>query len=141
MPLYADMGLGIRSDYLEFLRIHWEVTAKDALMVVVVFLLIAVVLRNWNWAKPRVAGSPDQFALANWFRVKNWNKGWIMLWVALPLWQGIVEYYSIYVFYRWAPAEIMPLLFGIPVSPLLQMLILPSVAILLSRHLLRDTDQ
>ncbi len=119
MPLYSEMGMGIRSDYLEFLRIHWEVTAKDALMVVTVFLLIAIVLRNWHWAN-------------------SWNKGWIMLWTALPLWQGIVEYYSIYVFYRWAPAEIMPLLFGVPVSPLLQMLILPSAAILLSRHLLTD---
>jgi hypothetical protein len=121
MPLYAEMGLGIRSDYLEFLRIHWEVTAKDALMVVTVFLLIAVVLRNWNW-------------------IKTWNKGWIMLWVALPLWQGIIEYYSVHMYDRWAYAGSMPLLFGVGISPLLQMLILPSIAILLSRHLLSDVE-
>ena len=119
MPLYAEMGLGIRSDYLEFLRIHWEVTAKDALMVVTVSMLIAIVLRNWNWAK-------------------SWNKGWAMLWLALPLWQAVVEYYSVYIYKRWAYAESMPLAFGIGILPLLQMLILPSIVILLSRHLLKN---
>lgn len=121
MPLYAEMGMGLRSDYLEFLRIHWEVTTKDALMVIAVFLLIAIILRSWHW-------------------VRGWNNGWIMLWIALPLWQGVIEYYSVYVFNRWAYAETMPLILGIGVSPILQMLILPSVAILLSRHLLRGQN-
>ena len=119
MPLYSEMGMGIRSDYLEFLRIHWEVTAKDALMVVVVYLVIGFLLRNWQWAK-------------------TFNRGWIMLWIALPLWQAVVEYYSVYLYHRWAYVESTPLIFGIGLSPLSQMFILPSLAILLSRHFLRD---
>ena len=119
MPLFSEMGMGIRSDYLEFLRIHWEVTLKDALMVVVVYLVIGFLIRNWHWAK-------------------SFNSGWVILWLALPFWQAVIEYYSVYVFNRWAPAESMPLIFGIGLSPILQMLILPSLAILLSRHFLRD---
>ena len=44
MVFYSEIGMGIRSDYLEFLRIHWEVTLKDALMVVAVYLLIGILL-------------------------------------------------------------------------------------------------
>jgi len=61
-----------------------------------------------------------------------------MLWVVLPLWQMGVEYYSVYLYRRWAYAEAMPLIFGIGFSPILQMLILPSLAILLSRRYLND---
>ena len=115
MPLYGEMGMGIRGNYLEFLKIHWEVSLKDALMVAAVYLVIGFLLRNWEW--PR-----------------NFNCGWIILWLALPLWQGIIEYYSVYVANRWAYAEAMPLIFGIGLSPILQMLILPSAAILMSHY-------
>jgi len=121
MGLFSEMGMGIRSDYWEFVKIHWEVSLKDALMVVVVYLAIGFLLRNWQW-------------------VKSFNSGWLIFLLALPLWQGVVEYYSVYVYGRWAYAEAMPLIFGIGLSPILQMLFLPSVAILFSRHYLNGKD-
>ena len=115
MGFYSTLGMGNLSDYWNFVRIHWSVSLKDALMVVLVYLAIGFILRNWSWP----AGH---------------NRGWVMLVVALPLWQAILEYYSVYVYGRWGYAESMPLLFGIGLLPVLQMLILPSIAILLSRH-------
>lgn len=120
MPLFSEMGMGIRSDYLEFLRIHWEVTGKDALMVVVIYIVIGFLLRNWEWSK-------------------NFNRGWMILWITLPFWQAVIEYYSVYLYHRWAYAETMPLIFGIGLSPILQMLILPSIAILLSYRILSNS--
>ena len=134
MPFYSEMGMGLRDNYLEFLRIHWEVSLKDALMVVVVCLVIGFLLRNWQWAKPRKAGSPDQSSAID-LGIKTFNGGWVILWLSLPIWQGIIEYYSVYIYSRWAYADSMPLLLGIGLLPLLQMLILPSLAVLLSRHL------
>ena len=113
LPLYGEAGMGTRY-YVDALRIHWEVTLKDALMVVIIYLAIAVLLKNWNWPK-------------------GFNKGWIFLWITLPVWQGIVEYYSAYVYNRWEYSDLMPLIFGIGISPLLQMLLLPTIAILLSK--------
>ena len=114
MPLYGEIGMGIRGNYSEFLKIHWEVSLKDALMVAVVYLVIGFLLRNWEWPK-------------------NFNKGWVLLWLALPIWQGIIEYYSVYVNHRWAYTESMPLILGIGFSSILQMLTLPTAAILLSK--------
>lgn len=122
MPLYGEMGMGIRSDYLEFLKIHWEVSLKDALMAAAVFLAIGFLLRNWQWAK-------------------SFNRGWVMLWIVLPVWQATVEYYSVYIAQRWAYAEAMPLIFGIGLSPILQMLILPSIAILLIRSYIPNSHE
>lgn len=121
LPLYSEMGLGTR-DYVEALKIHWDVTVKDALMVVAVFLAIGFLLRNWQW-------------------VKSFNRGWVMLWITLPLWQAVVEYYSVYLYHRWAYAEAMPLILGIGLSPILQMLILPSLAILLSRYYIPNSHE
>jgi|SRR3989344_729496 len=113
MPFYGETGMGLRDNYLEFLKIHWQVSLKDALMVVSVYLLIGFLLKNWEW--PR-----------------GFNQGWTMLWISLPLWQVIIEYYSVYIVHRWAYAGMMPLIFGIGLLPILQMLILPTAAILFS---------
>jgi len=115
MVFYSEIGMGIRDNYLEFLKIHWQVSLMDALMVVAVYLAIGFLLRNWEWAK-------------------TFNRGWLALWITLPLWQAIVEYYSVYFYSRWAYGELMPLIFGIGLLPILQMLILPSLAILISRN-------
>lgn len=113
MGFFGPLGMGSLDNYNNFVKIHWEVSLKDALMVAVVYLLIGFLLRNWQWAK-------------------TFNSGWVMLWLVLPLWQAVVEYYSVYVYNRWAYAPSMPLLFGIGLLPILQMLILPTMAILLS---------
>jgi hypothetical protein len=121
MGFYSSIGMGSLADYNNFVKIHYGVSIKDALMVVVIYLFIGFLLRNWKWAT-------------------SWNRGWVILWLALPLWQGIVEYYSVYFYNRWAYAESMPLIFGIGILPILQMLILPSIAILFSRHLLHNAE-
>lgn len=118
MPFYSGVGMGIRNDYSEFLKIHWQVSLKDALMVISAYCVIGFLLRNWRWAA-------------------RWNYGWMMLWIALPAWQVAVEYYSVYVAHRWAYADAMPLISGIGLLPMLQMLVLPGIALFLSRHLLK----
>lgn len=117
MGFYSNLGMGDISDYWNFVMIHWQVSLKDALMVVLVYLVIGMILRNWFWAK-------------------NWNSGWAILIITLPVWQAIIEYYSVYIYGRWGYAESMQLILGIGLLPILQMLILPSLSILLSRHLL-----
>lgn len=119
MGFYSSIGMGSLADYNNFVKIHWSVSLKDALMVVAIYLAIGFLLRNWQWAK-------------------SFNKGWVILWFTLPLWQGIIEYYSVHLYSRWAYAESMPLILGIGILPILQMLILPSIAILFSRHLLKN---
>lgn len=118
MRFYSPLGMGDVSDYWNFVSIHWQVSLRDALMVVLGYLVIGAILRSWNW-------------------VRNWNLGWLILLVSLPAWQAIIEYYSVYVYGRWGYAAAMPLVSGIGVLPLLQMLILPGFAMLLSRHLLK----
>ncbi len=120
LPLYSEVGLGTR-DYVEALRIHWDVTIKDALMIITVYAAISFFFKNWKWPV-------------------NFEKEWLVFIAALPIWQAVVEYYSVYLIGRWAYGELMPTILGVGLSPLLQMLLLPSAAILLSRHLLRDHD-
>ncbi len=114
MGFYSTLGMGDISDYRNFVLIHWQVSLKDALMVALVYLMIGMIMRNWEW--------PGRF-----------NFGWAILLVSLPAWQAIVEYYSVHIYGRWGYAESMPLISGIGLLPILQMLILPSLAILLAR--------
>ena len=118
MGFYSPLGMGSLENYNNFVKIHWLVSLKDALMVVAVYWAIGFILRNWQWSK-------------------SFNRGWIMLLVVLPIWQFVVEYYSVYQYHRWAYAEAMPLVFGIGLLPILQMLILPTLSVFLTRHLLK----
>lgn len=135
MGFYSTLGMGDISDYWNFVLIHWQVSMKDALMVVLIYLGIGMILRNWFWAKPRIARSPDQPHAAD-LGLRSSNIGWAILIIALPVWQAIIEYYSVYIYGRWGYAESMQLILGIGLLPILQMLILPSLSVLLSRHLL-----
>lgn len=119
MGFYGNSGMGDISDYIIFLQIHWQVSLKDALMVVLAYLAIGLILKNWKW-------------------VNGWNMGWVILLVSLPVWQAIVEYYSVHIYGRWSYGGMMPLIFGIGALPLLQMLILPGISLLMSRHLLKE---
>ncbi len=118
MPHYLSMGLGDYSNLVNFIKIHWRVSLLDALIVVVAYVFISLVLRNRGW-------------------IKNMNSGWVILLIFLPLWQGIVEFYSVYILSRWAYASSMPLIFGIGILPLLQMLILPGIAIILAGRIVK----
>ncbi|MDO8429978.1 MAG: hypothetical protein Q7S73_01255 [bacterium] len=124
MVFYSELGMGIRNNYIEFLKIHWAVSLKDALMIMSAYLIIGFLIRN---CLPTGDVPKEQ----DWS--KSFNLGWVMLWLLLPLWQAVIEYYSVYLYHRWAYAPAMPLIFGIGLLPILQMLILPSAAILLSK--------
>lgn len=119
MGFYSTAGMGDLSDYWNFVSIHWQVSVKDALMVVAMYVAISLFLKNWNW-------------------IRTWNAGWAILLVSLPVWQAVIEYYSVHVYGRWGYATSMPLIYGIGVLPLLQMLVLPAVAVLLSRRLIKE---
>ena len=119
MGFYGPLGMGSLENYNDFVKIHLAVSLKDALMVLAIYLIIGFLISDWRW-------------------VKTFNRGWVILWIVLPLWQAIIEYYSVYIYHRWEYAQSMPLVFGIGVLSVLQMLILPSIAVLLSRHRLND---
>jgi len=129
MGFYSTLGMGDVSDYGNFLRTHWEVSLKDALMVVSVYLIISLILKN-------CLPSGDVSQGQKW--PLTWNSGWLILLLSLPAWQAVIEYYSVYIYGRWGYAEAMPLIYGIGIIPLLQMLVLPGAAVLLSRHLLKE---
>lgn len=114
MFLYATAGAGALSNYSEFISIHWLVSIKDALMVVSVYVLISLFSQNWLW-------------------IKKLDRKWLWL-LFLPLWQGFIEYHAVYVSHRWAYNDLMPLILGIGIAPLLQMLILPPLALFLSKR-------
>ncbi|MDE2001707.1 MAG: hypothetical protein KGI60_04060 [Patescibacteria group bacterium] len=118
MGLYAMSGMGIRSDYGQFLAIHWQVSLKDALMVVAMYAIVAILMRRWDWAA-------------------DVHYGWAIFVVGLVSWQTAIECYSVYVAGRWAYAPAMPLLFGIGFAPLAQMALLPLIALLWARLSLR----
>ena len=120
MFLYSDLGMGFRGDYFGFLKIHWLVTFQDVLMVFAIYALVS--LLRWDWL---------------WFKSRNW--GWALFIILLPLWQAAVEYQAVYLAHRWEYLPNMPLIFGIGLSPLLQMLILPSLAILLSHNIFSNS--
>ena len=120
MFLYSPVGMGSLDNYFVFLKIHWLVSIKDALMILVVYGLVSLLRWNWQWPQ-------------------KWNWGWVVFLLALPLWQAAVEYHAVYLAGRWAYNELMPLIFGIGLSPILQMLILPSIAILISRHIFSNS--
>ena len=128
MGFYSTLGMGSISDYRSFILTHWEVSLKDALMVVAMYLVIGVILRNCLPTRDVPKGQ-------NW--ALTWNSGWLILLISLPIWQVIIEYYSVYIYGRWSYAEAMPLVFGIGAVPIIQMLILPSIAVLLSRRLIK----
>ncbi|HEY4500098.1 MAG TPA: hypothetical protein VJH70_03200 [Candidatus Paceibacterota bacterium] len=112
MGWYSDMGMGSLANYNQFVKIHWLVSTKDTLMVMLVISLISLIIKNWSWTE----------------RV---NKIWLWL-LVLPIWQGIIEYHAVYIAHRWAYLDAMPLVYGIGLLPLLQMLILPPLAVFLS---------
>lgn len=111
MGLYSETGMGSLANYNQFIKIHWLVSIKDALMVVFVVVAISLITRNY-W-------------------MERINRMWLWL-LVLPVWQGIIEYHAVHIAQRWAYSDVMPLILGIGLLPLLQMLILPPLAILAS---------
>lgn len=117
MPWYSTQGMGQLNNFSEFLRIHWWVSIKDALIVMALYALAAIALRNWYWGRH--------------FTGRR-------LGILLPLafvWAAALEYYHVHIAYSWSYMSTMPLipLLNVGLWPILQMLIIPPVAIWLVR--------
>ena len=121
MSLYSFSGVTL-AGYQDFVRLHWIASIKDALMVVGLYLLVAIFTRNAAWGK-RFSNQRIIFLLSFGF-----------------LWAVGVEYNAAVVKHLWSYAKTMPVLPGINVgvSPVLQMMIVPLVAIFLVRKNLSE---
>ncbi len=99
----------------------WWCALRDALMVLALYLAVAAVVKNWRWgrrlSRPRL----------------------ILLWVLGAVWAIALEYFSLESG-RWAYTSAMPLIPFLKVGllPVLQLIILPIAAILLTRRNLVD---
>lgn len=117
MPLYLSAGMGEREDFSAFLGIHWRVSVLDAVTVAAAYLLVGLIMRNLRWGS------------------SNNKHAWSFFVAGLLVWQIIVEYLAVYIYHRWAYAPAMPLVFGIGISPLIQMVALGPLAVFLARNL------
>ena len=114
MPLYLSDQMGTRN-FGAFLVIHWRVSLFDALFVVVAYILTSLIVADKYWIKHKRAVP------------------WVIFFSGLVVWQAGIEYYSVYIYHRWAYSALMPTIFSVGLSPLLQMIALPLIAILFSR--------
>lgn len=119
MPLYASTGMGT-TDLVPFIWIHWQVSLGDALTILVAYLITSVIFRNKRWVTEKIIAP------------------WVFFLSGLIVWQISVEYFAVYVWHRWAYSVLMPAVFGIGISPLLQILVLSPTAIFLSRKYLAE---
>lgn len=119
MPFYGPMGMG--GDFRDlgfFIRAHWLVSLKDAFIFLCLYILTALILKNWHWGrhftKRRLA----------------------ILWGLSFVWAIVLEYYHVQIVHDWSYVVSMPLIpiINIGLWPVLQMLILPMVAIWLTRR-------
>lgn len=117
MSFYAGVGMGQIGEYNLFLKTHWWVSLKDALIVLGLYVIVALLLRNWHWGRH--------------FTKKRLG----ILFILSFLWATGLEYYHVNIHHDWAYLPNMPLLPLIDVGlwPVLQMIIVPVVAVWLTR--------
>ncbi len=117
MIFFADFGMGSLADYGNFLKIHWIVSLKDAAMIIILYIAVALINRNWHWGR--------HFT----------KKRLLSLLFLGAVWAIGIEYYHVILNHNWAYNNLMPLLpvINVGVLPVLQMLILPAFAVFLSR--------
>ena len=118
MSFYSGMGMGQIGDYNLFLKTHWLVSLKDAVMVLVLYVIVALILRNWHWGRH--------------FTKKRLGA----LFILGFLWSVGIEYYHVNVHHDWTYAANMPLLplLGVGLWPVLQMILVPVAAVWLTRR-------
>ena len=117
MIFFSELGMGSLADYGNFLKIHWIVSLKDAAMIIVLYIIVALINRNWHWGR------------------HLYKKRLFPLLFLGGIWAIGIEYYHVVLNQDWAYINLMPLIpvLNIGLLPVLQMLILPAFAILLSR--------
>ncbi len=122
MFLYPLPILSSPAAYQDFVKLHWIASIKDGLIVVGLYLLVAIFTRNVAWGK-RFSSRRLVFLISFGF-----------------LWAVGIEYNAVVVKQVWSYAKTMPLLPGLNVGivPVVQMMILPLVAIFLVRKHLSE---
>jgi hypothetical protein len=117
MGFYSQLGMGGTSNYWHFLKVHWYVSLMDAVMVVVLYFVVALIFKNNEWAKHPMRNNFVAMATAG------------------AIWAIVIEYHAVYLTGRWGYDPLMPLLPILKVGlwPVLQMALLPSLAVYLSR--------
>jgi len=91
-------------------------TAGDVIISLAIFLLTSLLLRDTGWVRRR-----------------PWT-GAVLAAVIGVAYTAYSEYLNVYVRQSWAYSSLMPLVFGLGLSPLLQWLILPFCVTHLSRR-------
>ncbi len=120
MPFYHFSVISSAQDYTRFVQVHWIASFKDALMVIVLYFIVGVLVRNMSWGR------------------RFNNKRLVILLVLGLLWAVGIEYQAINA-QRWSYAAAMPVLpvLNVGLLPSLQMLILPAVSVLMARSQLK----
>ena len=120
MSFYKFDAIFSATDYVNFIQLHWLAAFKDALMVVILYIMVGVLVRNLSWGR------------------KFNNKRIIIFLVLGLLWAIGIEYQAINAS-RWSYTTAMPVLpvLNVGILPLLQMLILPPISVLMARNQLR----
>lgn len=110
------------SSYDAFIKDHWTTAAKDGLITVALYLLVGMLVKNASWAR------------------RFNQRRFIFLIVLGFLWAVGVEYHAVEIVSRWAYASSMPMIpiINVGVVPVLQMIIIPFLAIFLARKQLSE---
>jgi len=121
MSLYSFSGVTL-SGYNAFVKAHWVAALKDGLITVALYLLVAIFMQNMGWGK-RFSNRRLIFLLSFGF-----------------LWALVMEYHAVSVRHAWSYAPAMPVLPGlnIGIAPVLQMMLVPLIAIILVRRQLSE---
>lgn len=121
MSLYSFSGVPL-SGYEAFVKEHWVASLKDGLITVALYLLVAIFMQNMAWGR-RFSNRRLIFLLSFGF-----------------LWALVMEYHAVVVRSAWSYAKAMPVLpgLGVGVVPVLQMMVVPLIAIILTRKHLSD---
>ncbi len=112
VPLYADMA---RMAHWSGIVVCAKATAGDVVIALAAYATAAGFARTWHWRASRA-------------HVATYLAMGVIITVVL---EGL----NVYLWHRWAYAPAMPLVLGIGVSPLLQWVIVPPLALwLMQRH-------
>lgn len=101
----------------EYLPMMWYVSVMDGLSILFLYAVVALLLKDILW-------------------MNNAKKKGLALFAGLALLLAtLIEYRGVYVQGRWSYNELMPTIFGMGLSPFVQLAITGVVALLVARRL------
>jgi len=101
----------------EYIPIMGHVAIMDGLLILGIYLITAIVYKNLLW-------------------IKNIKKEQIYIFSILGLIvAAVIEYRAIFVLDKWTYSNLMPTIFGLGLSPLIQLTVTGLIAIWLTRKL------